>query len=123
VTEEAGPLAYVGEHVQIGTGFAGMRVLAQNGQVLVGNGELRLVGTRGQLIARGDIAGVTVARGKGLLVGIAWVSIEGTRYSVAIGAGGLWLLTGLLRLVKGASGGKRLIAAVAAEQARSATRP
>jgi hypothetical protein len=122
VTEEAVPSVYVGEHVQIGKGPAGMRVLAQNGRVLVSEGELRLVGTQGQDIARAHVAQVTVTRGKGLMVGIAWVTIDETRYSVAIGAGGVWLLTGLLRLVRGASGGKKLIAAVAAEKARAAAR-
>ncbi len=114
---QPGPVpSYVGEHVQIGTGRAGMKPVAQNGRVVVADGSLQLFGSDGQLLDEAPVAAVDLSRGKGLASGLVWATIGPKRYSLAIGAGGPMLFTGLLRMVKGASGGKSLIAAVAAEQ-------
>lgn len=113
--------SYIGEHVQIGAGKAGMRPLAQNGRVVVVDGTLQLLDGKGKVLDEGPISDVRVVRARGLMMGVTWVTIGDKRYSAAVGAGGLMLFTGLLRLVKGASGAKKLIAAVDAERARTAS--
>jgi hypothetical protein len=111
--------SYVGQHVQIGAGKGGMRPLAQNGRVVIVDGTLQLLDGKGNVLDEGPISEVRVVRARGLMMGVTWVTIRDTRYSAAVGAGGLMLFAGLLRLVKGASGGKKLVAAVEAERARS----
>jgi hypothetical protein len=109
--------SYVGEHVQIGSGKAGMKPLAQNGRVVIGDGTLQLFDSQQNLIDEGPLDAVTVARGKGLAAGITWVTIGEKRYSLAIGAGGRMLFTGILRVFISAGGGKKLVAAVEAAKA------
>jgi hypothetical protein len=104
--------------VQIGTGKGGMRPVAQNGQVVVVDGKVKLLGSQGDVIAEAPVADVTAKRGRSAGAGVTWVTLGDTRYSVAVGAGGLMLFTGIIRIFKGASGGKRLIAAIEAEKAR-----
>jgi len=113
--------SYVAEHVQIGAGRGGMRPLAQNGRVVVTSESLQLIGRKGKVLDEAPLDEVSVKRGTGLAVGVTWVTIREKRYSLAVGAGGVMLLTGLLRLVRGASGGKRLVAAV--DAARSGGAP
>jgi hypothetical protein len=103
---------YVGEHTQIGRGTLGMRPVAQNGQVRIEDGVVRLLGTDGASIAEAPVRAVTAERGRGIAVGIVWVTLDDTRYSLAIEVGGIMLLTGLLRLLKGSSSGKRFLAAL-----------
>jgi hypothetical protein len=113
---------YVGEHVQIGTGKGGMKPLAQNGRVIVGNGMLQLIGTQGQVLDQAPVGEVTTAKSRMTMGGVTWVTLGDRRYSVSIGAGGLMLLGGLARIIKGSSGGKKFTAALAAEQARAGAR-
>ncbi|MDR0435554.1 MAG: hypothetical protein LBH11_02110 [Propionibacteriaceae bacterium] len=50
-------LIFVGEHVQIGGGFMGIKPLAQNGAVTVSqSGQVVLYGTKGQVIDSGPAA-------------------------------------------------------------------
>ncbi len=112
--------SYVGEHAQIGGGKGGMKPLAQNGKVVIVNGGLQLIGTQGQVIDQAPIEQVELATSKMAMGGAMWVTLAGERrYSVAIGAGGMMLFAGILRIFRGASGGKKLKAAVEAEQARA----
>jgi hypothetical protein len=109
--------SYVGERVQIGTGKAGMKPLAQSGRVVLVDGTLQLFDSQQKVLDEGPLDAVTVARGKGLTAGITWVTIGEKRYSLAIGAGGKMLFTGILRVFISAGGGKKLLAAVEAAKA------
>lgn len=111
--------SYVGEHVQIGTGKGGMKPLAQNGKVVIAGGTLQLIGTKGDVLDQAPVGEVTLSTSKMAMGGATWVTLGDRRYSVAIGAGGAMVLGGILRIFKGNSGGKKLAAALAAEQAKS----
>lgn len=79
---------YVGQQVQIGGGFGGMKPLAQSGLIVIKDGILTLLGTEGQLIARAPLedcelkTGLVriITQGQGVFLVIA-----GTRYSVSVG--------------------------------------
>lgn len=79
---------YVGEEVQIGAGRFGMKPLAQHGAILIGNGQLILLGTQGQVIAEAPLAECSATKGPWFVFGQgAWLTVRGIRYFVSIGHG------------------------------------
>lgn len=78
---------YIGTNVQIGSGFGGMKPLAQNGSAVMDKGVLYLYDSNGQLI---DSAPLNVVAVKSLwytMGGTAKVVMNNKSYSVAVGHG------------------------------------
>lgn len=78
---------YVGNNVQIGGGFGGMMPLAQKGSVVINQGELALFDSQGQLIDKAPLSSVEVKRSIITMGAVAWVRMNGKRYSVSIAHG------------------------------------
>ncbi|HSW75071.1 MAG TPA: hypothetical protein VLG16_04355 [Candidatus Saccharimonadales bacterium] len=79
---------YIGPEVQIGAGRFGMKPLAQHGTIIIDGGNLWLLGSQDQVIAQAPLAMCTVTKGPWLTMGqMAWLTIQGARYSVAVGHG------------------------------------
>lgn len=77
---------YVTTETRIGAGKLGIRPLAQHGTILINDGQLWLLGSQDQVIAQGPLRLCTVTKGPWFTFGqVAWLTIQGTRYSVAIG--------------------------------------
>jgi hypothetical protein len=108
------PAPFIADHVQISTGKSGLRPLAQNGRIRVNDKALQLWDSAGQLLAQTPVSSVTLTPGKGIAAGLTRITIDGEVYSLAIGAGGPMLFTGLLRILAGVRGRRRLAAALAA---------
>ncbi|MEY9877518.1 hypothetical protein ABH931_007042 [Streptacidiphilus sp. MAP12-33] len=117
------PPVYVGEQVQIGTGFGGMKPVAQSGKVYLVGGELVLVGTKGQLLDRAPVSQVSWKKTWYTMNSVLFVTMGERRYSLGIKTGGLMLLTGAARLVAGNSAAKGFVEALAQEQARAGVGP
>lgn len=107
---------FVGEHVQIGTGTGGMKPLAQNGRVGVDNGMVRLFTSDGELIDEATIDQVELVDSKVTMGAGGWLTLGDRRYSVSVGSGGAMLFTGLLRIIKGRAGERKLAEAIEAER-------
>lgn len=78
---------YIGQQVQIGTGFGGMKPVAQHGVVAISQQTLQLFDDAGQLIDQAPLSSVSVKSLWYTFGGTAMVSFDSHRYSVAIGHG------------------------------------
>ena len=78
---------YIGQEVQIGGGFGGMKPLAQHGSVTISDGTLSLFDSKGALIDSAPLQQVTVKKLWYTMGGTAMVTMGDTKYSVAIGHG------------------------------------
>lgn len=118
-----GKPAFEGTQVQIGGGFGGMKPLAQNGKVHVVEGELVLYGSQGQVIDKAPVTAVSARKTWYTMGSVVFVTLgEGRRYSVAVKAGGAYLLAGTARVLTGRAGNKRFLRALKEEQRRYADR-
>lgn len=109
---------YVGEQVQIGSGFGGMKPVAQSGKVFIAGGELVLVGTQGQLLDRAPVTQVSWKKSWYTMNSVLFVTLVDRRYSLSIKTGGLMLLAGAARLFVGNAAAKTFIEALTQEQSR-----
>jgi hypothetical protein len=78
---------FVGHEVQIGTGFGGMKPVAQHGSLLMADGTLTLYDSNGGVIESAPLQQVTVKKLWFTMGATAMVTMSGHRYSVAIGHG------------------------------------
>lgn len=78
---------YVGSAVQIGTGFGGMKPVAQQGTVTIAQGTLALFNDAGELIDQAPLSSVSVKSLWYTGGGTAMITLDTRRYSVAIGHG------------------------------------
>ena len=78
---------YVGDEVQIGGGFGGMKPLAQHGWVVIADGVLTLYGSNRDVIDQAHLAQVEVKKARLTMGQTVFVTLDGTRYSVAVGHG------------------------------------
>ncbi len=108
--------SYVARNVQIGTGPGGVRPLAQDGAVVIGEGQLLLVGSKGDLLEQVSVSEVTARRARRYLSAAVWVSWDDRRYLLGIGAGGTMTFAMGWRTLAGRRGAKKFCAALAAEQ-------
>jgi hypothetical protein len=108
--------SYVARNVQIGTGRGGMRPLAQDGAVVLGEGQLLLVGSKGDLLEQVAVSEVTARRARRYLSAMVWVSWDDRRYLLGIGVGGTMTFAMGWRAIAGRRGAKKFCAALAAEQ-------
>ena len=109
---------YVGEQVQIGSGFGGMKPVAQSGKVFIAGGELVLVGAQGQLLDRAPVTQVSWKKSWYTMNSVLFVTLVDRRYSLSIKTGGLMLLAGAARLFVGNSAAKTFVEALTQEQSR-----
>lgn len=75
------------DEVQIGSGFLGMRPLAQHGFVVVTPDTLTLLGTHQQLIDSAPITEVTAKRVWFIMGLYVWMTVNNKNYSVSPGMG------------------------------------
>ncbi len=81
------PYHYVGRNVQIGSGFGGMKPVAQSGTVTIGqDGTVALYGTDGGIIAKAPITAVTTKKVPFVGAQTVFVFFGDTRYSVTVNA-------------------------------------
>jgi len=78
---------YVGDEVQIGGGFGGMKPLAQHGWVVIADGVLTLYGSKGDVIDQAHLVQVEVKKARVTMGQSVYVTLNGTRYSVSVGHG------------------------------------
>jgi len=79
---------YIGPEVQIGAGRFGVKPLAQHGTIIIDGGNLWLLDSQNQVIAQAPLAMCSVTKGPWPTIGqMAWLTIQGVRYSVAVGHG------------------------------------
>jgi len=79
---------YVWPEVQIGAGRFGVQPLAQHGTIIINAGRLQLLGSTDQTIAEASLDQCAASKGPWFTFGqMAWLTVQGTRYSVAVGHG------------------------------------
>ena len=78
---------YVGKQVQIGGGFGGMKPLAQQGTVIINQGEISLYDSKDQLIHSAPLSQTAVKSLWYTLGGTAMLTMGGKKYSVSINHG------------------------------------
>jgi len=78
---------YIGHNVQIGTGFGGMKPLAQQGLITIGNSILSLYDSKQRLIDQAPLSQVTIKPIKWVFGATLFVYLDTRRYSVAVGHG------------------------------------
>jgi len=78
---------YLGEEVQIGGGFGGMKPLAQHGTVTIAQGVLTLYDTNGAVIDSAPLASVEVSRIKITAGQSVYAVLNGKKYSLSVGHG------------------------------------
>ncbi|MCL2804098.1 MAG: hypothetical protein FWD29_09160 [Micrococcales bacterium] len=78
---------YVGEEVQIGSGFGGMKPLAQHGRIVIAQGALTLYGTKGDVIDSAPLDQVQLKKSKVTIGQGAVAQMNGKKYFIAVGHG------------------------------------
>lgn len=78
---------YIGSEVQIGTGFGGMKPVAQHGSLVIIDGALTLYDSKGEVIEGAPLRNITVKRLWYTMGATAMLTMNGHRYSVAVGHG------------------------------------
>ncbi len=78
---------YIGENVQIGSGFGGMKPVAQNGTVLIVDNILALYDTNGQLLDQAKLSQIKIKSVKATLGATVFVYFDDRRFSVSVGHG------------------------------------
>ena len=80
---------YVGEEVQIGSGFGGMKPLAQHGKVVISQGIFTLYGTQGDVIDSAPLSSVELKKILVTMGQSVWAILNGKKYSISVGHGAL----------------------------------
>lgn len=78
---------FVGHEVQIGTGFGGMKPVAQHGSVVMIDGAMTLYDSNGAVIESAPLQQITVKKLWYTMGATAMVTMNGHKYSVAVGHG------------------------------------
>jgi hypothetical protein len=80
-------LEYTGLEVQIGTGFGGMKPIAQHGSIVMIDGALTLYDSNGGIIESAPLQQISVKRLWFTMGATAMLTMNGHKYSVAVGNG------------------------------------
>ena len=78
---------YVGEEVQIGSGFGGMKPLAQHGRIIIQQGMFTLYGTQGDVIDSAPLSGVELKKSVATMGQGIWAHLNGKKYFLSVGHG------------------------------------